>query len=548
MSIASQFAPFAQQANSTTVTLGNTTITDDSITIAGASGNVSINTSAVVVSNGAIHIGSATITEVAGIIKLTNSGGATPQSIASTNDVAGAITYTDTKAATAYSNAIAIASSDASSKAAVAYSNAVTAAASDATNKASQSYTNAVAYTDAQLVNKASLSGATFTGSVIVGNSQVTGTNLKTGGTITANGSNGTAGQVLTSGATGNAYWSTISAGATLNANNTDTQSFYIATSNAISGTWANAVVDTKFSYSPGQSLLKLGSGASTNGAWITPDYYQVGNSTVAAYIRPNSISMSAPDGVALSLHPFSNGATSSLGLSNARWTNVYANNGNFSGIVAPLANGQGLGSSTARWAASMTSIDASGIITTSTAVVPTSNSIGATLGQSTQRWNITGNNAYFSGNVVSLANGQSLGSTTQRWATYTTTIDAVGNTTIVGTAKANTTSVIKSAPSISAGTLTLNLASSAVFEVPLNANITTFTIQNIQSTGSTSSFVLALVADGTARTITWPTSFKWPAGVAPTLTSTNTKKDVFFFFTYDGGTTWQAFICGQNL
>lgn len=105
-----------------------------------------------------------------------------------------------------------------------------------------------------------------------------------------------------------------------------------------------------------------------------------------------------------------------------------------------------------------------------------------------------------------------------------------------------------QAAPSISGGGLTIDLNSATVFAVSLNAAITSITLSNTQSAGLTSSFVLIFTADGTARAVTWPASFYWPSGTAPTLTSTNGKKDVFVFFTYDGGTTWQAFISGQNI
>ena len=81
-----------------------------------------------------------------------------------------------------------------------------------------------------------------------------------------------------------------------------------------------------------------------------------------------------------------------------------------------------------------------------------------------------------------------------------------------------------RTAPTISSGTLTLDLNTATVFDVALNANITTLTISNVQSSGRTSSFVLILTADGTARSVTWPASFLWPSGTAPTLTSTNGK------------------------
>jgi len=105
-----------------------------------------------------------------------------------------------------------------------------------------------------------------------------------------------------------------------------------------------------------------------------------------------------------------------------------------------------------------------------------------------------------------------------------------------------------QAAPTISAGTLTIDLNTAAVFAVSLNANITTFTISNTQASTLTSSFVLVFTADGTARSVAWPASFDWPDTTAPSLTSTNGKKDVFVFFTYDGGTNWQSFIAGQNL
>jgi hypothetical protein len=106
----------------------------------------------------------------------------------------------------------------------------------------------------------------------------------------------------------------------------------------------------------------------------------------------------------------------------------------------------------------------------------------------------------------------------------------------------------VKAAPTISTNTLTIDLNTASIFEVDLDANITTLTLSNVQASGMSSSFVLIFVADGTSRTVVWPASFKWPSGTAPTITSTNGKKDVFVFFTVDGGTSWQAFISGQNL
>jgi hypothetical protein len=126
-----------------------------------------------------------------------------------------------------------------------------------------------------------------------------------------------------------------------------------------------------------------------------------------------------------------------------------------------------------------------------------------------------------------------------------------VSSTTVIDDNKLflpNNASAVRSAPTIGAGALALDLNSATIFDVALNGTVSTFTITNIQSTGRSSSFLLIFTADGTPRTVTWPASFKWPSGTAPSLTATNGKKDVFVFFTVDGGTTWQAFISGQNL
>lgn len=125
-----------------------------------------------------------------------------------------------------------------------------------------------------------------------------------------------------------------------------------------------------------------------------------------------------------------------------------------------------------------------------------------------------------------------------------------VSSTTVIDDNKVflpNNASAVRTAPSISSGTLTLDLNTATVFDVSLNANISTLTLQNVQTSGRSSSFIIIFTADGTARSVSWPASFKWPSGTAPTITSTNGQKDVFTFFTVDGGSTWQAFISGQN-
>jgi hypothetical protein len=111
-----------------------------------------------------------------------------------------------------------------------------------------------------------------------------------------------------------------------------------------------------------------------------------------------------------------------------------------------------------------------------------------------------------------------------------------------------NNSAEVATALTINDGEITIDLNNATVFTLGLTASVTSVLFENVQNSGRASSFVLVVTGDGTARSIIWPASFKWPEGTAPTITSTNGKKDVFVFFTTDGGTTWQAFIAGQDL
>jgi len=108
---------------------------------------------------------------------------------------------------------------------------------------------------------------------------------------------------------------------------------------------------------------------------------------------------------------------------------------------------------------------------------------------------------------------------------------------------------VLVSAPTISASAVTLDIANSqsAVFNVALTSNITTLTISNPLPSGSYCEFLFKLAPNGTAYSVTWPASVKWPSATAPTLTSTNGKFDTFGFFSTDGGTSWIATVIAQN-
>ena len=88
----------------------------------------------------------------------------------------------------------------------------------------------------------------------------------------------------------------------------------------------------------------------------------------------------------------------------------------------------------------------------------------------------------------------------------------------------------------------TIDLANGSVQILTLTGNCT-FTFP---AATAGRSFIMILKQDGTgSRTVTWPAAVKWPAGTAPTITSTASKADKYIF-TADG-TNWIGSNAGQN-
>jgi hypothetical protein len=100
-----------------------------------------------------------------------------------------------------------------------------------------------------------------------------------------------------------------------------------------------------------------------------------------------------------------------------------------------------------------------------------------------------------------------------------------------------------------SSNATTVDCEAGNAFSHTLTEN-TTFTFSNPPASGTAFSFSLELIQDASASgfTVTWPAAVDWPAATAPTLTATASAKDVFVFYTRDGGTTWYGFTAGQAL
>ncbi len=100
-----------------------------------------------------------------------------------------------------------------------------------------------------------------------------------------------------------------------------------------------------------------------------------------------------------------------------------------------------------------------------------------------------------------------------------------------------------------SSNATTVNCEAGNAFSHTLTEN-TTFTFSNPPASGTAYSFSIEIIQDGSASgfTVTWPAATDWPSATAPTLTATASAKDVFVFYTRDGGTNWYGFTAGQAL
>jgi hypothetical protein len=91
-------------------------------------------------------------------------------------------------------------------------------------------------------------------------------------------------------------------------------------------------------------------------------------------------------------------------------------------------------------------------------------------------------------------------------------------------------------------GTASLDLSTGTTFSfTPSGATTVSFT--NPLATGTAIGFSVEIIGDGSA--ITWPSSVKWPSGVAPTATAS---KEVYAFVTTDGGTSYYGKLAGSDI
>lgn len=95
---------------------------------------------------------------------------------------------------------------------------------------------------------------------------------------------------------------------------------------------------------------------------------------------------------------------------------------------------------------------------------------------------------------------------------------------------------------------LSLDLSQANVFEVSVNNTVNTFAITNPPATDYAGSFTLVTTGNGTTYIWNWGSAVTWSGGSAPSVTSTNGKKDIYGFITTNQGTNWYGFVGAQNL
>jgi hypothetical protein len=100
----------------------------------------------------------------------------------------------------------------------------------------------------------------------------------------------------------------------------------------------------------------------------------------------------------------------------------------------------------------------------------------------------------------------------------------------------------------ISSGILSIDLNQGNVFLINLDQNVNTLNILNVPNLDNiVVAFTMVITTSGSNRTISWPSSIKWPANTAPVITIFTNKKDFFSFVTINKGVNWFGFIGGQN-
>lgn len=99
---------------------------------------------------------------------------------------------------------------------------------------------------------------------------------------------------------------------------------------------------------------------------------------------------------------------------------------------------------------------------------------------------------------------------------------------------------------SANTATTTIDLSQASLFSVTVSTN-TTLVFANPPNNTNGTSFTLILKNSGAGHAVSFPASVRWPGGVVPPRTTANGGRDIWTFFTEDGGTVWAGSLSIQN-
>ncbi len=90
-------------------------------------------------------------------------------------------------------------------------------------------------------------------------------------------------------------------------------------------------------------------------------------------------------------------------------------------------------------------------------------------------------------------------------------------------------------------GTVTIDCGLGDYFTLALTGNVTSLAFSNLPDAGKGASLMVRITQDSTARTVTWPASFRWAAGTPPAVSTVAGAVDLLAITSFDSGTTWQS-------
>jgi hypothetical protein len=264
-------------------------------------------------------------------------------------------------------------------------------------------------------------------------------------------------------------------------------------------------------------------------------------NQLIVLYEQSNNQITSAFSGVPASF------AQANLAFDKANAANVLAFNslpksgGTLTGSLELFGNFDIIGSNNTTVSGNNTTITSGNNITltSNNTVLTSSNNNTLTGSNTTVTSNVitfTTNNVTFNSNTITLRSNNVI--ITGNNTTLTGNVNIAGNTLLSGHTISFTANIASQVLSDGA-TINWNLSSGSVAFVTLGGNRTLANPTNMK----VGSYIIHVIQDGSGnRTLSFGSSYKWPAGVAPVLSTTANARDIFSFVC-DGINMYGSFL-----